>query len=143
MNTATCLCGKIAIDVQNFHFEVGACHCSMCRKWGSGPLLTIEAGAAENITIRNEQLVSRYQASEWAERGFCSHCGSNLFYHLLPTDAYSIPIDLFENQGDVVLSVEVYYDQKPAYYEFANETKKISETEILKMVQEKYFAESD
>ncbi|MGM0167028.1 hypothetical protein IGI39_002008 [Enterococcus sp. AZ135] len=143
MNTATCLCGKIAIDVQNFHSEVGACHCSMCRKWGSGPLLTIEAGAVENITIRNEQLVSRYQASEWAERGFCSHCGSNLFYHLLPTDAYSIPIDLFENQGDAVLSVEVYYDQKPAYYEFANETKKISETEILKMVQEKYFAESD
>ncbi|WP_277988965.1 hypothetical protein [Candidatus Enterococcus murrayae] len=41
------------------------------------------------------------------------------------------------------MSVEVYYDQKPAYYEFANKTKKLPKTEILKMVQEKYFVESD
>lgn len=81
MESATCLCGKVSIQVKEIQHEVGACHCSMCRKWGSGPLLTIEAGTTSDIIIHNEQFVSRYQSSEWAERGFCSHCGSNLFYH--------------------------------------------------------------
>lgn len=142
MQSATCLCGKVCIQVKEIQHEVGACHCSMCRKWGSGPLLTIEAGTTSDIIIHNEQFVSRYQSSEWAERGFCSHCGSNLFYHLLPTDSYSIPIDLFDNQENSKLSLEVYYDQKPSYYDFANKTKKLTETDILKMVQDQYFSES-
>ncbi|MDT2735790.1 GFA family protein [Enterococcus pseudoavium] len=143
MKNAVCLCGKVSIQVTDFQPEVGACHCSMCRKWGSGPLLTIEAGTSADITIHNEAFVSRYQSSEWAERGFCSNCGSNLFYHLLPTDAYSIPIDLFEEQAEAALSLEVYYDQKPAYYDFANPTKKLTEAAILKMVQETYFSPNE
>lgn len=143
MKTATCLCGKVSIEVMDVHSEVGACHCSMCRKWGSGPLLTVEAGTAKNIRFHSEDLISRYKSSEWAERGFCSNCGSNLFYHLLPTDAYSIPIDLFDDLPDTALTTEVYYDQKPEYYDFANETKKLTEAEIMQMVQEKYFHETN
>lgn len=143
MKTASCLCGKVSIEVTDFQSEVGACHCSMCRKWGSGPLLTVEVGTIANIRIHSEHLISRYQSSEWAERGFCSNCGANLFYHLLPTDAYSIPIDLFDDPEEALLTTEVYYDQKPAYYDFANETKKLSEAEIMQMVQEKYFYETD
>lgn len=142
MKNASCLCGKILIQVKEIPHEVGACHCSMCRKWGSGPLLTIEAGTAADIVISNEQFISRYHSSEWAERGFCSICGSNLFYHLIPTDSYSIPIDLFENQEEAMLTAEVYYDQKPNYYDFANKTKKQTEAEIMKFVEEKYFSEN-
>ncbi len=141
MKTATCLCGKVSIEVQDFHTEVGACHCSMCRKWGSGPLLTVNGGTGDQIKITPENLVTRYQSSEWAERGFCSNCGSNLFYRLLPTDFYSIPIDLFDEQEDANLTVEVYYDQKPKYYDFANETQKLTEAEIMEMVQAEYFDE--
>ncbi|MGO3913910.1 GFA family protein [Enterococcus viikkiensis] len=142
MTTAKCLCGKVSIEVEAFHSEVGACHCSMCRRWGSGPLLTVAAGSGENVTINGEDFVSRYRSSEWAERGFCSSCGSNLFYHLIANDSYNIPIDLFEDQGEATLEVEVYYDQKPAYYEFANETKKLTEADIMKMVQQQFLDES-
>ena len=61
MKTATCLCGKVSIEVMDVHSEVGACHCSMCRKWGSGPLLTVEAGTAKNIRFNSEDLISRYK----------------------------------------------------------------------------------
>ncbi|MBO1306845.1 GFA family protein [Enterococcus sp. 669A] len=141
MKTAKCLCGKVSIEIQDFHTKVGACHCSMCRKWGSGPLLTVNGGTGDQIKITPENLVTRYKSSEWAERGFCSNCGSNLFYRLLPTDFYSIPIDLFDEQEDANLTVEVYYDQKPKYYDFANETQKLTEAEIMEMVQAEYFDE--
>ena len=26
--------------------------------------------------------IARYDSSEWAQRGFCRNCGSNLFYQL-------------------------------------------------------------
>lgn len=139
MKIATCLCGNVSIKVQKPASEVGACHCSMCRKWGSGPLLTVEAGSGAEIEINDERLITRYRSSEWAERGFCSNCGSNLFYHLLPSDAYSIPVDLFDHQENAQLTVEVYYDHKPDYYRFANDTKKLTEADIMKIVQENYF----
>lgn len=139
MKTAKCLCGEVSIEVKNVHSEVGACHCSMCRKWGSGPMLTVEAGKESDIKINSEMLITRYQSSEWAERGFCSKCGSNLFYHLLPTDSYSIPVDLFDDLKETSLKVEVYFDQKPNYYSFSNETMRLTEAEIMKQVNEKYF----
>lgn len=138
MKTGTCLCGKVSIEVKDFHSEVGACHCSMCRKWSSGPLMTVEGGTSENITIKNEHLVTKYKSSEWAERGLCSCCGSNLFYHLLAMDTYNIPIGLFEDKEGTELSLEVYYDQKPNYYSFKNDTKKLTEADIMRMIQENF-----
>lgn len=139
MKIANCLCGAISMEVQDIHSEVGACHCSMCRRWGAGPLLTVEAGTGATISIQPDNLVTRYRSSEWAERGFCSICGSHLFYHLLQGDSYSIPIDLFADQEGAALTVEVYYDQKPSYYSFANDTKKLTEADVMKIVQETYF----
>jgi hypothetical protein len=50
---------------------------------------------------------------------------------------------LFDDLPDAALTTEVYYDQKPEYYDFANETKKLTEAEIMQMVQEKYFHETN
>ncbi|WVT92780.1 GFA family protein, partial [Enterococcus durans] len=54
-------------------------------------------------------------------------------------DSYSIPIDLFADQEGATLTVEVYYDQKPSYYSFANDTKKLTEADVMKIVQATYF----
>jgi len=139
LKKATCLCGKVSIIVKDFHSEISACHCSMCRKWGSGPFLSVSAGSGEDITITSEESVTRYKSSDWAERGFCRNCGSNLFYYLIPTDSYDIPIDLFTDESESCLKLEIYYDQKPHYYDFANDTDKKTEDEIMLGIQEKFF----
>lgn len=139
MKKATCLCGKVTISVEELQQDVIACHCSMCRKWGSGPFLSVSAGNSSNIEIAPEELVTRYKSSEWAERGFCSNCGSNLFYYLIPTDSYDIPIDLFDDEKEVCLKTEIFYDQKPRYYDFVNDTVKKTEAEILQAVQKEFF----
>ena len=38
---------------------------------------------------------STFRSSEWAERGFCSGCGTHLFYHLLQSNEYILPAGLF------------------------------------------------
>ncbi len=51
---------------------------------GRRPLLAIDCGT--QVTISNEDFVSRCSASEWAERGFCKTCGTHLFYHFKPAN---------------------------------------------------------
>ena len=68
---------------------------------------------------------SRYQSSDWAERGFCPTCGTHLFYHLLPSNEYILPAGLFQDQ-EFTLSNEIFIDEKPAYYELKNDTLKMT-----------------
>jgi hypothetical protein len=73
-----CLCGAVRISVKASTKSVGACHCSMCRKWGGGPLLAVECG--HDVHFEGGDRISVFNSSDWAERGFCSRCGSHLFY---------------------------------------------------------------
>ena len=39
-----CLCGGVKITARAASNHVGACHCTMCRRWGGGPLMEIDCG---------------------------------------------------------------------------------------------------
>ena len=39
--TGACLCGKCKFSFECDNLEVGACHCSMCRKWSGGPSMAM------------------------------------------------------------------------------------------------------
>ncbi|MCA4814448.1 MAG: GFA family protein [Alishewanella agri] len=124
-----CLCGAVELEVELSNTEVAACHCSMCRKWSGGPMLAIDSGELKSIS--NESLVTRYQSSEWAERGFCSKCGTHLFYFLKPANHYHFPIGLLDDGSDYKLSHQIFIDEKPQYYSFSNETQNMTGAEVF------------
>ncbi len=74
--------------------------------------------------------ISRYASSEGVERGFCATCGSNLFFHSSGGPIHAIPIGLFDEQSEIPFRAEIYIDDKPDYYEFANPTKKMTGAEF-------------
>ena len=78
---AKCLCGDVSLEVEHDK-HVHACHCSMCRIWGSGA--TFSLIATKPPKIDGGENIARYHSSEWAERAFCKNCGAHLFYHFLP-----------------------------------------------------------
>jgi len=124
----SCLCGAIEVSTAD-QSSVEVCHCNMCRKWGGGPLLAVHCGP--EVTFSGEQKPSIYQSSDWAERGFCSTCGTHLFYHLLPTDEYILTAGLFENSTGLLMTSQIFIDQKPEYYEFSNETPKLTGEQVF------------
>ena len=71
-----------------------------------------------------------YRSSEWAKRGFCSTCGTHLFYHLLPSKEYILPAGLFQDQ-EFLLTNEIFIDEKPSYYEMKNETEKLTGQQVF------------
>ncbi len=123
-----CLCGAVSI-VADAASEVGACHCGMCRRWGGGPLLAVHGGSDVKVSGANN--VAVFDSSEWAERGFCKTCGTHLFYRLKPTNEYELPAGLFQNQEGLALTAQIYVDSKPDYYEFANQTKMLTEAQVI------------
>lgn len=127
-----CLCGAVRFSSGAAAREIGVCHCGLCRRWGGGPLLALHCGPDLRFDGGAEQL-SVYASSDWAQRGFCRHCGSHLFYKLLATGEYFVPAGVFDESAgrNFVLSSQIYVDKKPAYYDFAQATPMLSEAQVI------------
>ena len=129
--TGSCLCKevKFSFDLKDKHFD--ACHCSMCRKWGGGPSLTVESKG--NIVFEGEENITVYSSSDWAERGFCSKCGSNLFYRLKNKSLNFCNFNLgtIDGHESFKFKTQIYIDDKPENYSFSNQTKNMTEKEVL------------
>lgn len=111
-----CLCGAVKFEADGVETHVHACHCSMCRRWNGGPAF---ATSVSSITFSGEEHITRFESSEWAERGFCSKCGSNLFYFLKP-ERYIVWAGAF-NEQSFEMDGEIFCADKPSWYEFAGD----------------------
>ena len=125
----SCLCGAVRISIKTTSKSVGACHCSMCRKWTGGPLLVIECGS--DVHFERNDSISVFSSSDWAERGFCSKCGSHLFYRLKKEGHYAVPVGLVDDGEQWVFDQQIFIDEKPSFYSFANQTKNLTGAEVF------------
>ncbi len=125
----SCLCGEVRISTNLKNHSIGACHCSMCRKWSGAALLGVEFEG--DVRFSGEENIGVYQSSQWAERGFCKQCGSHLFYRLKDKNHYFIPAGIFDNDENFVFDTQVFIEEKPKYYSFANETKNLTGAELF------------
>lgn len=122
-----CLCGAVSFESPDTK-EIGACHCGFCRRWGGGPLLAVHCGP--NVKFQGADQITVYASSDWAERAFCKQCGTHLYYKLLATGEYFVPAGAFETT-DLELASQIYVDNKPAYYSFANVTPMLTEKQVI------------
>jgi hypothetical protein len=123
-----CLCGAIHIETPDRH-HIDACHCGMCRRWGGGPALGLACGP--EVQIKGAEKLKIYQSSDWAERAFCSECGTHVFYRLSQSGEYFVPAGLFQDDIGFEFTEQIFIDRKPAYYDFANQTVNLTEAEVF------------
>lgn len=127
----SCLCGAVELSTSSLSPKIGGCHCGMCRKWGGGAFMGVECSGELNFA--GEENVEVYQSSEWAERGFCKKCGTHLFYLLKSHQLYFLPVGIFDDQTSFKFESQFFLEDKPEYYEFANQTKNLSGEELFAM----------
>ncbi len=127
--TGRCLCGAIGVVAGKVGKNVGVCHCGMCRKWAGGPFMAVQCGT--EVSFTGEENLSVFNSSEWADRGFCNQCGTPLFYRLKERQQYIIPVGLFDDDEGLVFDHQVFIDDKPSFYAFANKTKDMTGAEIF------------
>lgn len=131
MHQGQCLCGAVKLSTAKNITELSVCHCSMCLRWNGGPGFSIDCQS--DLNIEGEENITRYDSSLWGERAFCKHCGSHLFYHLKGSNTYYVSAGLFSETKESKLTMQIYIDNKPHYYNFVEKTRMLTEKDIMNM----------
>jgi len=109
----------------------------MCRRWSGGVHfgLQVKPGGVE---FDSDATLSVYQSSDWAERAFCSACGTHIFWRMTlegPMQGMMVMTPgALDSMDGLALDSEIYIDHKPAGYAFAGDTKKMTEAELMEMI---------
>ena len=111
----SCNCGAVKFTLAQPPTDPTACHCTQCRKQSGHffasanlPKSALEVAGAENITW--------YQSSEKVRRGFCSQCGSWLFWEPVFRDWTSVALGSLESPTEITLERHIFVAHKGDYY---------------------------
>lgn len=128
-----CLCGTVEFEVDVPERTYSICHCGMCRRWSGGPLMSVHC-PAPNTEWLNDEGLTWYQGTPWAQRGFCSRCGASLFWRFAqePEGMLIVSVDALEDAGDFTLDRHIYSDARPDRYDFADDCPRVTEAELMK-----------
>lgn len=123
-HTGQCLCGSVRFTAQVETPEINACHCIQCQRWAGGsPYLSAQVTEVE---LEGESVIGTFQASEWGERGFCTSCGSTLFWRMQGGPITNLAIGLFDDRNGWSVSREIFVDHRagwlPAWQEASQST---------------------
>lgn len=116
MYKGSCLCGAVTFEVSCALPGPDACHCTQCRKW-TGHFLAGTDVPRSAVTIHGGDNVTWFQSSEKARRGFCSRCGSSLFWDPLHKDWIGVSMGAFDGPTDTKLRIHIYVADKGDYYD--------------------------
>jgi hypothetical protein len=119
MHTGSCLCGAVQFEVDGELRGPDACHCTQCRKQ-SGHYWASTDVSEVNLKIRGEDKITWYRSSDKVRRGFCSTCGSVLFWDPLERNWVGIAMGAFDPPTGTRLARHIFVAEKGDYYDIAD-----------------------
>jgi len=119
MLKGSCQCGIVRFDVTDVPTAPTACHCVQCRKQ-SGHYFASANVPKASVSITGVEHLTWYQSSEKVKRGFCSKCGSWLFWEPVFQDWTSIALGSIEGETGLKLERHIFVAEKGDYYELSD-----------------------
>ncbi len=123
----SCHCGAVKYTVIGKLRDVLACHCNQCRKQ-TGHFYAATSADDNDLTIEGEDNLTWYSASADAKRGFCSTCGSALFWKGNGRNETSILAGSLDDEAGIKLSTHIYVADKGQYYEINDDLPKFDQS---------------
>lgn len=111
----SCLCGNVKYVIVGTPRSVVACHCRQCRK-SSGHYVAATQAPTDQILIEGVANIRWYQSSPSAKRGFCSTCGSQLFWTEELSRFTSIMAGTIDGDSGLEMDRQLIPESKGDYY---------------------------
>jgi hypothetical protein len=113
--TGQCLCGAVRFTLNGPMHSVSVCHCGQCRRWHG------HVGAYTNVKradlgFTDASHLKWYASSDFARRGFCSQCGSVLFWDAPHRDTISVTAGSLDSPTGLSIDLQIFTEDKGDYY---------------------------
>ncbi len=122
MYRGSCLCGAVAFEVEGELGEIDGCHCEQCRRW-TGHYLASTDVKRSALHVTGTRGVKWFQSSGKVRRGFCSECGSSLFFDPLDRqkhDWIGVSMGAFDKPTRARMALHIFVAEKGDYYDIAD-----------------------
>ena len=114
-NAGGCLCGKVRFQTKGPLREVVFCHCSQCRKQ-SGLYVAATSVPAEALHLTGAASITWFASSDFAKRGFCSICGTPLFWKPNDEARYAILAGAFDDPSCLTPGYHICTEGRAGFY---------------------------
>lgn len=114
-----CLCGGVRYRVDGRLSDVGACHCSQCRRT-TGHYFAAATCKRSDMAFDRDETLAWYESSPGIYRGFCSRCGSSLFWQDSRRDEIDILAGTLDMPTGLVMVDHIFVADKGDYYEITD-----------------------
>ena len=111
----SCLCGSIRFTVRPPIRPVVACHCEKCRKQ-TGHFKAAAAALRANLDLSGEDALSWFNSGENSRRGFCSRCGSKLFFEVIGGEQIGFMPGAIDGALGLEMTTHIFTAGKGDYY---------------------------
>ena len=117
--TGGCLCGAVRYEVRGPLRAVVMCHCTQCRRM-TGHVMAATAARHADFRLLSAEGLRWYSSSDQARRGFCTLCGSTLFWQGAERDYLSIAAGTLDDSSGLRIACHIFTADKGDYYEIVD-----------------------
>ena len=118
--TGRCHCGGVRYTVRGPSRPVIQCHCEMCRR-ACGGVWKATAARRDDITIEDDDCLTRYRSTPAVQRGFCGRCGASLFWNHDERPYIGISAGTLDAPTGLTLALHIFTDDAGDWYELSDD----------------------
>lgn len=114
-----CLCGELRFEYEPPSLWCAHCHCSLCQRAHGAPVVTWVGVAVPRFSLTADSTLRWYASSADSERGFCTACGSTLFFRSArwPGEIHIVRTNI-EGNVDRVPEMHVHCESRAGWFPF-------------------------
>ena len=110
-----CLCGEVKFELEPPFREVVVCHCTQCAQWTGHQVAATAVSPDRWNVIDGEDRLQWYRSSDYALRGFCKTCGSNLFWRRTDKNHISIMAGAIDDPSGLEIGAHIFTKDQRDY----------------------------
>ncbi len=113
-----CECGNVAYEANAPVRAVTVCHCGQCLRTSGHSWASVTV-PLESLKITKDGGLKWFTSSNFARRGFCTGCGSSLFFEPFGKDRVAIGAGTLTQPTGLKTGKHVFTADKGDYYDIA------------------------
>ena len=113
--TGRCLCASIEFELDPPLRDVLICHCKQCAQWTGHQVAATAVSPDRCRVVKGEDHLNWYPSSDYAERGFCRTCGSNLFWRRTDGAHVSVMAGTLDDPSGLKVEAHIFTKDQREY----------------------------